>query len=239
MTPDDLQQILFEHRDTVYADLTARLIPNVPRERIIGVRAPEYKKIIKQIGSDPVVAVFLSSLPHTWHEENCLHAALINRIRDYDACVSALEQFMPYIDNWAVNDSINPPCFRKHRAELIGRVQAWIASEAPYTRRCGMKILMANYLGEDYKPEYLDLPADLRSDEYYVNMMTAWLFAEALTKQWDTAVTFIESRRLDPWTNNKAIQKACESYRVPEDRKAYLRTLKIHAPKERQTEKTR
>ena len=227
MTLDDLQQILFQHQDTAYADFSAKLIPSVPREKMIGIRSPEYRKIIRQIGDDPVIPVFLSTLPHTWHEENCLHAALVNRMRDYGTCVTALEQFMPYIDNWAVSDTVNPACFRKHRAELIGRVQAWIADPAVYTRRCGMKVLMANYLDEGFKPEYLDLPADLRSDEYYVNTMTAWLFAEALAKQWDTAVTYIETRRLDPWTHNKAIQKACESFRVPDGRKAYLRTLKV------------
>ena len=138
---------------------------------------------------------------------------------------------MPYIDNWAVNDAVNPACFRKHRTELIPRVQAWISSPAPYTRRCGMRVLMANYLDEDFKPEYLSLPADLRSDEYYVNIMTAWLFAEALVKQWDSAISFLEARRLDPWTHNKAIQKACESYRIPDERKEYLRTLKVQTAK--------
>ena len=226
MTLNDLQRNLFQYQDTAYADFSAKLIPTVPREKFIGVRAPEFRKIARQIGNDPVIPEFLSSLPHAWYEENCLHAALINGMKDYDACVSALEQFMPYIDNWAVNDMINPGCFRKHRPELIGRVQNWIASDAPYTRRCGMRILMANYLDQDFRPEYLDLPADLRSEEYYVNMMTAWLFAEALVKQWDTAVAYIESHRLDPWTNNKAIQKACESFRIPEERKQYLRTLK-------------
>lgn len=227
MTLNDLQQILFQYQDTAYADFSAKLIPTVPREKIIGIRSPEYKKIIRQISGDPVVPAFLASLPHAWHEENCLHAALINRIGDYSACVSELERFMPYIDNWAVNDAVNPACFKKHRAELAGRVRIWIASEAPYTRRCGMRILMANYLDGDFRPEYLDLPADLRSEEYYVNVMTAWLFAEALVKQWETAVTYIETRRLDPWTHNRTIQKACESFRVPEERKAYLRTLRI------------
>jgi len=227
MTLSSLQQILFRYQDTAYGDFTAKLIPAVPREKIIGIRSPEYKKILQQIKGDPVVPEFLSSLPHAWHEENCLHAALINRIRDYDECVSTLERFMPWIDNWAVSDTLNPACFRRHRAELVGRVQAWIASDAPYTRRCGMKILMANYLGGDFRPEYLDLPADLRSGEYYVNMMTAWLFAEALVKQWDATVTYLEERRLDPWTHNKAIQKACESFRVPEERKARLRALKV------------
>lgn len=226
MTMEDLQQLLFQYQDTAYGDFFARLVPTVPREKIIGIRSPEIKKIVRQIGDDPVIPVFLASLPHTWHEENCLHVMLINRIRDYDACVAALEQFIPYIDNWAINDAINPACFKKHRAELIGMVQGWIASEETYTRRCGMRILLANYLDEDFKPEYLDQPADLRSEEYYVNIMTAWLFAEALVKQWDEAVKYIETRRLDPWTHNKAIQKACESYRVPDERKAYLRSLK-------------
>ena len=226
MTMDELRQVLFGYRDTAYADFTAALIPTVPREKLIGIRTPEYKKIIRQIGNDPVIPEFLASLPHEWHEENCLHAALINRMKDYGTCVSALEQFMPYIDNWAVNDMINPACFKKHHTELIGQLQAWIASGAPYTRRCGMRLLMANYLDRDFRPEYLDLPADLRSDEYYVNMMTAWLFAEALVKQWDTAVIFLETRRLDPWTHNRTIRKACESFRIPDERKAYLKTLK-------------
>ena len=231
MTLNDLEQLLFQYQDVAYADFTAKLIPSVPREKMIGIRSPEYKKIIRQIHDDPVIPVFLSALPHNWHEENCLHAALINQIRDYDTCVSALEQFMPYIDNWAVNDAVNPACFRKHRAELIPRVQEWIASPVAYTRRCGMRVLMANYLDADFQPEYLDLPADLRSDEYYVNIMTAWLFAEALVRQWDTAVRYLETCRLDPWTHNMAIRKACESYRIPDERKAYLKTLKIRNTK--------
>ena len=227
MTIKDLQKLLFEYEDKKYGDFGAKLIPGFPREKFIGIRAPEYKNILKRIKGDEVIPVFLSTLPHTYHEENCLHVALINKIKDFDECLAALEKFIPYIDNWAVNDGVNPVCFKKHRDELIGLVQKWISSEAIYTRRCGMKILMANYLDEDFKPEYLDLPADLRSGEYYVNMMTAWLFAEALVKQWDTAVKYIEGHRLDDWTHNKTIQKACESFRVPNERKEYLRSLKV------------
>lgn len=238
MTISDLQRLLFEHQDAAYADFTAKLIPGVPREKIIGIRSPAYKEIVRQIGDDPVLPDFMASLPHTWHEENCLHVALINRMKDYDACVTALEQFMPFIDNWAVNDAVNPACFKKHRAALIGRVQGWIASEATYTRRCGMRVLLANYLDADFRPEYLDLPADLRSEEYYVNVMTAWLFAEALVKQWDAAITYIEGRRLDPWTHNKAIQKACESFRIADEKKDYLRTLKVRAAKKNKGEES-
>ena len=211
MTIKELQSLLFEYEDKKYADFGAKLIPTLPREKFIGIRSPEYKNILKRIKDDPVIPEFLKTLPHKYHEENCLHVQLINRIKDFDECVCELEKFMPYIDNWAVNDG----------------VKGWISSEATYTRRCGMKILMANYLDEDFKAEYPDLPADLRSNEYYVNMMTAWLFAEALTKQWDSAVKFIETNRLDSWTHNKAIQKACESFRVPEERKEYLKSLRV------------
>lgn len=227
MTLKELQQLLFEYEDKKYADFGAKLIPTLPREKFIGIRSPEYKKILKRIKGDPVIPEFLSTLPHTYHEENCLHVALINKIKDFDECISELEKFMPYIDNWAVNDGVNPGCFKKHRSELIGFVQKWIASEAVYTRRCGMKLLMSNYLDDDFKPEYLDLPAELRSDEYYVNMMTAWLFAEALVKQWDSAVKYLETKRLDNWTHNKTIQKACESFRVSDERKQYLKSLKV------------
>lgn len=227
MNIKELQQLLFEYEDKKYGDFGAKLIPGFPREKIIGIRAPEYKKILKRIKGDKVIPVFLSTLPHTYHEENCLHVVLINKIKDYNECIAELEKFMPYIDNWAVNDGVNPACFKKHRGELIGLVQKWISSEATYTRRCGMKLLMANYLDEDFQPQYLDLPANLRSNEYYVNMMTAWLFAEALVKQWDSAVKYIEGHRLDDWTHNKTIQKACESFRVSDERKVYLRSLKV------------
>ena len=231
MTVRELREILLRHQDTAYADFTARLIPGVPREKFIGIRTPEYKKIIREIADDPVIPEFLAALPHELYEENCLHATLINAMKDYGACVAELERFMPYIDNWAVNDMISPACFRKHHAELAGKVREWIASPATYTRRCGMRIMLANFLDGDFRPEYLDLPADLRSDEYYVNVMTAWLFAEALAKQWDAAVPYLENRRLDPWTHNKTIRKACESFRVPDERKAYLRTLVLKGAK--------
>ena len=227
MTIKELQSLLFEYEDKKYGDFSAKLIPDIPREKFIGIRSPEYKNILKRIKDDPVIPEFLKTLAHKYHEENCLHVQLINRIKDFDECVCELEKFMPYIDNWAVNDGVNPLCFKKHRAELISLVQKWIKSEKTYTRRCGMKLLMSNYLDEDFKEEYLDLPADLRSNEYYVNMMTAWFFAEALTKQWDSAVKFIETHRLDFWTHNKTIQKACESFRVPEERKEYLKSLRV------------
>ena len=234
MTHAELVKRLLAEQDLKYRDFHASLLPNIDKKSIIGVRVPTMRKITKEFAASSAaaktvpadVAKFLDKLPHKYFEENQVHLFAVERIKDFDECLRRIEQFLPYIDNWAVNDGVNPACFKKHRAELIGLVQKWISSEATYTRRCGMKILMANYLDDDFKPEYLDLPADLRSNEYYVNMMTAWLFAEALVKQWDSAVIFIETHRLDSWTHNKAIQKACESFRVPDERKEYLRTLR-------------
>lgn len=214
MTLDDLYQILLEHQDEKYADFSHKLIPNVPREQFIGIRAPEYKKILKAIDGDKIIPQFMATLPHAWHEENCLHSALLNRMKDFEQCLQAVETFLPYINNWAVCDGLNPAGFKTDRVRLLGKVREWIASEATYTRRFGMRMLMVHFLEEDFRPEYLEQPARLRSKEYYVNIMTAWLFAEALVKQWNDAVVFIQQYRLDKWTHNKAIQKACESYRI-------------------------
>ena len=223
-----IQKILFEYQDEKYADFSAKLVPNLPREAFIGVRSPNYKKIIRQIKELPSAEqeTFLQTLPHKYHEENCLHIALINQIKNYDECLAELEHFLPYINSWAVSDGLNPPVLKKNKEKILPKLQLWIQDEAPFTKRVGMLLLMKYFLDEDFKPEYLELPAQVRSDEYYVNMMTAWLFAEALVKQWDSTLPFIQNKKLAPWTHNKAIQKACESFRVSSEQKDFLRTLK-------------
>lgn len=225
-----IQQILFKYQDTQYADFSAKLVPTLPRESFIGIRSPNYKLILKELKTLPldVTNDFLKELPHQYHEENCLHIALINKTKNYDECLAALENFLPYINSWAVSDGLNPPSLKKNKQLLLPKLEQWIRAEAPFTKRVGMLLLMKYFLDDDYKPEYLELPASIRSDEYYVNMMTAWLFAEALVKQWDTALPFIQNKKLAPWTHNKAIQKACESFRVSDEHKEYLKTLRIN-----------
>jgi len=224
-----IQKILFEYQDSKYADFSAKLVPTLPREYFIGVRSPSYKKIIRELASLPQgeVEKFMDELPHKYHEENCLHIALINKIKDYDECLSQLEYFLPNINSWAVSDGLNPPALKKNKDKLFPKIKSWIKDEKPFTKRVGMLLLMKYYLDDDFKPEYLELPAKIRSDEYYVNMMTAWLFAEALVKQWDSTLPFIQNKKLDPWTHNKAIQKACESFRVSTEQKEYLKSLKM------------
>ena len=222
-----IQEILFSHRDEKYADFIAKLIPTLPKERFIGVRSPEYKKIVKELPDKAVIDEFMSVLPHEYYEENILHSVLICKIKDYETCIAEVERFLPYVDNWAVCDGLQPAVFSKHIAELKKKIPGWIAAEALYTRRYGMHMLMTYMLGENFDPKLLEQPAKLRSQEYYVNMMTAWLFAEALVKQWDAALKYIEDRRLDKWTHNKTIQKAIESYRITDEQKMYLKTLRI------------
>ena len=218
---------LFEMQDVQYREFTAKLIPTVSPERIIGVRTPDLRKYAAELSRTEDAAVFMAALPHRYHEENTLHGFLIERIADYDACVAALDAFLPYVDTWATCDSIRPRCFKRNLSRLIGEIRRWMASEQTYTIRFGVEMLMCFYLDGAFDPVYLDWVADLRSEEYYVNMMIAWFFATALAKQWDAALPVIEARRLDPWVHNKAIQKAVESYRIPADRKNLLRTRKI------------
>lgn len=218
---------LSEMQDLKYRDFTAKLMPTVPPERIIGVRTPALRKYAAELSKTEDAAAFMAALPHAYHEENSLHGFLIERIADYDACVAALDAFLPYVDNWATCDLMSPKCFRRNLPRLIGEIRRWMASEQTYTIRFGIEMLMRFYLDEAFDPAYLDLVAEVRSEEYYVNMMIAWFFATALVKQWDTTLPYIENCRLDVWTHNKAIQKAVESLRIPEDRKILLRAQKI------------
>ena len=225
-----IQKILFKYQDKKYADFSAKLVPTLPREAFIGVRSPAYKEIIRELKTLPPDELegFLTDLPHKYHEENCLQIALINKIKNYEECLAALEAFLPYINSWAVSDGLNPPAIKKNRHQLLPKLQKWIRSDKAFTQRVGMLLLMKYFLDEDFKPDYLELPASIRSEEYYVNMMIAWLFAEALVKQWDSAITFIRGKNLDVWTHNMAIQKACESFRVSPEHKEYLKGLRIN-----------
>lgn len=227
MTP--IQKILFEFQDKKYADFSAKLVPTLPREAFIGVRSPCYKEIVKQVKELPPAELqsFLQTLPHKYHEENSLHIALINKIKAYDECLAELELFLPYINSWAISDALNPSVLKKNKQVLLPKLEEWIQAPAPFTKRVGLLLLMKYFLDDDFKPSYLELPAKIRSEEYYVNMMIAWFFAEALVKQWDATLPYIQNKKLAPWTHNKAIQKACESFRISQEKKEFLKQIKV------------
>ena len=221
------QELLFQLQDKGYRDFHSKLIPTIPVESIIGVRIPVIRKLAKEYGKDPESVEFLKQLPHTYYDENILHALLVAEIKDYEVCVKEVERFLPYVDNWAVCDIFSPKVFRKNKDKLIDKIREWTASGHPYICRFGMEMLMTHFLDDDFRVEYLEIPAAVHSEEYYVNMMIAWFYATALAKQWDATVGYIEKKCLDPWTHNKTIQKARESYRITREQKEYLKTLKV------------
>lgn len=221
------QELLFQLQDKGYRDFQSKLIPTIPVETIIGVRIPTIRKLAKEYGKDLESVEFLKQLPHTYYDENILHALLVAEIKDYEVCVKEVERFLPYVDNWAVCDIFSPKVFRKNKDKLIDKIREWTASDHPYTCRFGMEMLMTHFLDEDFRVEYLEIPATVHSEEYYVNMMIAWFYATALAKQWDATIGYIEDQRLDTWTHNKTIQKARESYRITPEQKEYLKTLKM------------
>lgn len=222
-----MQEKLFELRDEDYAAFQSKLTPNVSPELFIGVRVPEVRKLAKAIKKQPETEKFLNKLPHKYYDENMLHGVLLSEMKDYESCVEKVEAFLPYVDNWAVCDIMSPKVFKKHKEELLVKIREWVSSKHTYTCRFGMEMLMSFYLDEDFKPEYLEIPAAVHSDEYYVNMMSAWFFATALAKQWEETIPYLEERKLDVWVHNKTIQKARESYRITKEQKEYLQTLKI------------
>ncbi|MCR4933447.1 MAG: DNA alkylation repair protein [Lachnospiraceae bacterium] len=224
---EKLQKALFDNQDKEYRVFQQKLMPGIDLNDIIGVRLPVIRKIAKENAKTEDAKKFLDSLPHKYYDENQLHGFLINQIKDYDECVKRIDEFLPYVDNWAVCDSINPKMLSKHKEELIKDIKRWVSSKETYTIRHGIHMLMAFFLDSDFKKEYLEIPAKIVSEEYYVNMMIAWFFATALAKKWDETITYIEEKKLPVWVHNKTIQKAIESYRVNEEHKQYLRTLKI------------
>ena len=226
----NIQQVLFALQDIEYRDFQSNLIPNVDKEFFIGIRTPVLRKYTKDLVKDASKAddlnQFLNTLPHTYFDENQLHAFILSEMKDFNTCVTYVDAFLPYIDNWATCDQMSPKVFRKHRKELQEEIRKWIRSDRTYTIRFGTGMLMEHFLDGDFRPEYLELAASVRSEEYYVNMMTAWFFATALAKQYEAALPFLEEQRLDVWTHNMTIRKAAESFRVAPEHKVYLKTLK-------------
>lgn len=227
-----MKKRLFDLQDIEYKEFQSRLIPSVERDRVIGVRTPDLRRLAKELKGTEAAEAFLQDLPHLYYEENNLHGFLLEYIKDYDACVQAVDAFLPYVDNWATCDTMSPKVFKKHLPELLEQIQVWMASGHTYTVRYGIGMLMRYYLEDAFRPEYLSWVSEVRSEEYYINMMVAWYFATALAKQYDAAVLYLRQKRLPLWIHNKTIQKACESYRIDDSRKAYLKSLRLKPQKD-------
>ena len=243
MSPAELVKRLLAEQDLKYRDFHASLLPNIDKKSIIGVRVPTMRKIAKEFASSatPVeLGKFLDKLPHKYFEENQVHLFVVERIKDFDECVRRIEQFLPYIDNWAVCDGKSPKALLKDEARFYAKICEWLKSTKPYTVRFGVNMLMAFFLDDRFDKNQLKLVAaidenlfddagraECPTDRYYVQMVIAWYMATALAKQWDATFPYIKGRKLSPWIHNKTIQKACESYRITDAQKKILRALKL------------
>ena len=219
--------LLFARQDIKFRDFQAPLFPTIKKEMIIGVRTPEIKKLAKELYGSETANEFIETLPHQYFDENQLHVFLVSLIKDYQTCLKEVEKFLPYIDNWATCDTLDPKVFGKHKDELLNEIKRWLNSKHIYTIRFAIGMLMGYYLDESFKKEYLDWVSSVKSEEYYVNMMVSWYFATALAKQWDAAIKYLEEKKLSSWVHNKTIQKAVESYRITSEQKVYLKSLRI------------
>lgn len=226
MITNEIREQLFEKADADYKTFHAKLIPNIPPERIIGVRTPDVRKLAKAYLRHADIDQFLCDLPHKYYDENNLHGFMIAECKDYERCIEYINEFLPYVDNWATCDMLHPKVFGKNHEKLKKDINIWLSSDEVYTKRFAMGMIMSHFLDSDFDESYFSKIAEIESDEYYIKMMQAWFFATALAKQWDAAVKIIEERRLDEWTHRKAIQKARESFRITKEQKEYLKSLK-------------
>lgn len=223
---DNIKKKLFRLQDVCYGDFHSKLMPNIAREKIIGIRVPVLRRFVKNL-SEAEKEDFLQQLPHNYYEENNLHGLIIMESKDYGSCIGELERFLPYIDNWATCDMLRPKILSKHLPELLEKIYQWLASEDTYIVRLAIGFLMSFYLDDGaYQREYLAKVAEVSSKEYYVRMMVAWYFATALAKQYQDALPYMQKGRMEEWTRRKAIQKALESRRVSPEHKEYLRSLR-------------
>ena len=221
-----IQEKLFEYQDLGYRNFNSKLIPNIDKETMIGVRIPDIRKIEKNLSIEEKEQ-FLMDLPHKYFEENMLHGIIISNMKEYDKVIINLEKFLPYVDNWAVCDSISPKIFKKNREKAIVNVLSWIKSNHTYVCRFGIGMIMQLYLENEYfKKSYLDKIAEIKIEDYYINMMRAWTFQVAIVKQWKEAIVYIEKGLLDEFTHNKTISKSCDSYKIEKEKKEYLKTLR-------------
>ena len=227
MITEEINEELFKLQDTKYRDFQSKLIPNVEEGRVIGVRTPELRKLAKKFEKREDISIFLKRLPHQYFDEDQLHAFILSERKDYKICIEEVNNFLPYINNWATCDQLSPKVLKKNKKDLLDNIKNWISSKRTYTVRFGIGMLMQHFLDEDFDIKYPKMVSKIRSEEYYINMMIAWYFATGLAKQYEQILPFIQGKKLDKWTHNKSIQKAVESYRITSEQKDFLKSLKI------------
>ena len=222
-----ITDMLFKKQDLKYREFTAKSIPNISIDKIIGVRIPDIRTLAKEIKDCEYIDKFLNELPHWYQEENLLHGIILSYYKDIDLLLKKLDIFLKYVDNWAVTDIISPKIFKKYPDKVYKYIVKWIKSKDEYKIRFGVVSLLQFYLDDNYNKDILNLIKNIKSESYYVKMATSWFYSFALIKQYDDTIILFKDKCLDKWIHNKSIQKAIESYRISDDRKEYLKSLKI------------
>lgn len=226
-----IHEELLKELDPKYKEFMAKLLPTLDPDTILGIRTPTLRNMIKWIKKDDELGEYLETLPHKYYEENILQSAIISTLKDYNNVIEVLDRFLPYVDNWAVCDIIHPKIFEKNTTLVRAKTNEWLSSTHTYTVRFGISVLMTYFMKEAYSKEIALQVASIRHDDYYVKMMVAWYFATLLDKHYEDGLEVLNEKLLDTWVHNKAIQKAIESRVIPDDRKDYLRTLRIKRTK--------
>lgn len=226
MNLKELHKKLLAMQDLDYQTIQSNIMPNIAKEKIIGIRSAEVIKFAKGFFDEKSKAEFINQLPHKYFEENLIHIWIIKEMQDYGECIKATKNFLPYVDNWAVCDSFIPKIFADYPDKFLKEIKIWLASDSTYTVRFAISMLRKFYLDENYDKKYLQMVVNIQSDAYYVEMAAAWFFVEALIKHYDDTITFLQERLIYPKIHTKTIQKAVESTRISDKRKEYLKTLR-------------
>lgn len=224
---EQIRAQLIANIDEAYKAFHEKLIPTISSDRILGVRVPVQRKIAKAYKNDPDAIKYMALTSHRYMEEVNIHGLLVAQMKDFDACVDETTRFLPMIDNWATCDIFSPQVFKKNLDEMRKMVPVWLDDRShPYTVRFGINMLMQHCLETAFVESDLAAVAACACDEYYVNMGVAWYFSMALVKQWDAALPWITEHRMPDWVHRKSIQKAVESRRVSDERKALLKSYR-------------
>ncbi|MBQ3265250.1 MAG: DNA alkylation repair protein [Ruminococcus sp.] len=222
----EIQEKLFALQDKEYRAGSVKLNPTVDPDTIIGVRIPALRALAKELKDTDEAIAFLACLPHRYFEEYQLHTFLLAPVKDFDEGATQVQRLLPFLNSWAQTDSMRIKAFDREPERLLPNIENWLISDHAYTVRYAILCLMNLFLDKRFDEEYPAMVAAVHSEEYYVRMMQAWYFATALAKQYDSVLPYLTERRLDKWVHNKTIQKAVESYRITDEQKIHLKTLR-------------
>ncbi len=192
-------------------------------QTILGVRTPRLREIAKQYtGSIEALLAF----PNTYYEVTFIKLTIVSNL-PYGQFVNYVETCVSLIDNWATCDCFKAKCIAKRKEEFLPILEGIYCRSGVFAKRYALVTLLFFYMEERYLPLIKKYAYQTPTEEYYLHMAVAWLVAETLIKHYDFGLTLLHSRKLPIKTHNQSIQKAIESYRLDDERKEYLRSLKI------------